>query len=197
MKLAGIIYLQAISQDRIGWRNLTIFRKLCGNKASEYVVLVTTKWEELDETDGARREEELKEIFWNDMIRHGSRITPFKDSQGSAQQIVEDVLRRNSDTSRSADVNLRIQEELVDLQRILPQTDAGRFVTLDLQTQLSQAKQDLAEIRELIDTDFADEGLSQDFMRTQQSVRTIMLQAKQMKIPLTQKVMDLIGVARG
>lgn len=189
MKLAGIIYLHEISQDRIESRNLTIFRKLCGDKASKHVVLATTKWRKVDESNGADREQELQRTFWNLMIRHGSPITRFEDSHTSAKQIVVAILK----TKRDAEVYLRIQKELVDLQRYLPQTDAGKFVSEDLRTQLSKSKRDLAELRSLLGAD-RNPALRQEYEEMQQSIRSIKLQIQQMKLPLAQRILDLLGL---
>ena len=187
MKLAGIIYLQEISQDRIESRNLTIFRKLCGDHAFKNVVLVTTKWKRVDEIIGAERENELKHAFWNVMVRHGSRMIRFDDSHTSAEQIVLTIL----DTKRDTEVYLRIQMELVDLQKYLPQTDAGRFVSVDLQMELSKSKRDLASLRGLLDVE-EDPALRKEYEATQQSIRDIQTQIQQMKLPLARRIQDLL-----
>ena len=189
MKLAGIIYLHEISQDRIESRNLTIFRKLCGDKASKHVVLATTKWRKVDESNGADREEELKSAFWNVMIRHGSPITRFEDNHTSAKQIVLATLN----TKRDPEVYLRIQKELVDLQKYLPQTDAGKFVSVDLQTQLSKSKRDLAELRGLLGVG-EDPALRTEYETLQQTIRSIQIQIQQMKVPFTRRILDLLGL---
>lgn len=189
MKVAGIIYLHEISQDRMESRNLKIFRKLCGDKASKHVVLATTKWRKVDESNGAEREQELKKSFWNIMVRHGSLILRFEDSHTSAGQIVDAILN----TKRDAEVYLQIQKELVDLQRRLPQTDAGKFVSEDLRTQLSKSKRDLAELRNLLGVD-EDPALRQEYEDMQQSMRGIKLQIQQMKLPFTQRILDLFGL---
>ena len=74
MKVAGIIYLHEITQTRMvgtAIRNLEMFKKLCGNDALVNVVLGTTKWGELRPEVGQKREKQLAELFWKDMIQRG------------------------------------------------------------------------------------------------------------------------------
>jgi hypothetical protein len=47
IRLAGIIYLHRITDDRVGssaLRNLNMFKQLCGEDVYEHVVLVTIMW---------------------------------------------------------------------------------------------------------------------------------------------------------
>ena len=75
-------------------------------------------------------------------MKQASRVTRFQDSQESAQEIIRDILK----SKRDIDVNrLRIQEELVDLQKYLPQTDAGKQLFSDLKASLGRFKSELAE----------------------------------------------------
>lgn len=111
----------------------------------------------------------------------------FNDSHTSAEQIVLTIL----DTKRDTEVYLRIQMELVDLQKYLPQTDAGRFVSVDLQMELSKSKRDLASLRGLLDVE-EDPALRKEYEATQQSIRDIQTQIQQMKLPLARRIQDLL-----
>ncbi|KAH7905041.1 P-loop containing nucleoside triphosphate hydrolase protein [Hygrophoropsis aurantiaca] len=92
MKLAGVIYLHGISQTRMlgtSLKNLSMFRKLCGNDALKNIILATTKWGDIEDEAGLSREEQLRSTFWKDMIGHGSRMGQFRDNYESAWKIVD------------------------------------------------------------------------------------------------------------
>lgn len=74
-KLAGIIYIHKIDDNRIGKSALTtleMFRQLCGDNYLPNVVLATTMWSEheADLPKQLLREEELKvsHLFWAPLI---------------------------------------------------------------------------------------------------------------------------------
>ena len=63
IKLSGIIYMHRISDFRVGGvsrRNLSMFRKLCGDETLRNVALVTNMWSEVTSERGAARERELR-----------------------------------------------------------------------------------------------------------------------------------------
>ncbi|KAF5321747.1 hypothetical protein D9619_000416 [Psilocybe cf. subviscida] len=90
-KLAGIIYLQDICEQRLMLtgatkRNFEIFDKLCGGDACKSIVLGTTQWTRVP-PDGrkmaAAREQELRENFRKDMIGRGSTMQRVDDRNTS------------------------------------------------------------------------------------------------------------------
>jgi GTPase SAR1 family protein len=77
--LNGIIYIHPITKPRIGGTassNIRMFKQLCGNDFYQNVVLATTFWDDIDLSEGARREKELCENdeFWGILKRRGSRV---------------------------------------------------------------------------------------------------------------------------
>ena len=197
MKLAGIVYLHEISQDRItgtARKNLTLFKKLCGDEAVKHVVLATTKWNRLgSETIGRQREIELRDIFWKNMLRHGSSVSRFDGTQGSAQKIVRDIL-----INRSTDVTLRIQEELVDLKKYLPQTDAGKTLYDDLQRLHDRLKGELTQLRNIDQADRdQDDTWQKEYDDVKERIQSIVTEIKTFKVPLAQKILGLVGLQRG
>jgi hypothetical protein len=77
--LSGIIYLHKISDNRMqgsAKRNLYMFKKLCGDSALKNVILGTTMWDKVSETEGIARERELTSTpdFWGWMMDQGSRV---------------------------------------------------------------------------------------------------------------------------
>lgn len=187
MKLAGIVYLQEVTQDRTESKNLEIFKRLCGRKALKYVVLATTKWKrvKLNQTDVASREAELKETFWKTMSRYGSPMVRFEDTGESAAQVIRTILNAKPHSG----INLRIQSELVDDHKYLPQTEAGKLVFRDLQEQFVKLKEEQAAARQRLGEN--DEQQYLEYEQRRQQMETITAQIRQMKIPLTQKFRDL------
>jgi len=45
-------------------------------------------WSDVREDTGARREEELKREFWNEMLANGCRTERFEDTHDSAWRII-------------------------------------------------------------------------------------------------------------
>ena len=196
MKLAGIIYLHDISQDRItevARKNLSVFKKLCGDRAVKHVVLATTKWSSLANETINQRETELRETFWTSMSSKGSPMTQFKGTMESAQEIVRDIL-----TNRSTDVSLRIQKELVDLKKYLPQTDAGKTLYYDLKRLLDQLKGELTELRNIDQADRGqDDTWQKDYDDVKERIQSIVAELETFKVPLIQKILGLVGLQSG
>ncbi|KAH7908667.1 P-loop containing nucleoside triphosphate hydrolase protein [Hygrophoropsis aurantiaca] len=125
-RVAGIIHLHEISQNRMYGstrKNFTIINKLCGTEACQNVMLVTTKWQDVSETLGRKHEEQLRSTFWKDMIGQGSRMARFQNDTHSAWEIIKDILPKSP-------VPLQIQRELVDEDKMTPETDAGASLKL-------------------------------------------------------------------
>ena len=195
MKLAGIVYLHEIYLDRVtgtALKNQNLFKKLCGDDALQYIVPVTTKWSRLASADsGPRRETELKDIFWKDMLPNGSSITRFEDTAESAKTVVCGILSK-----RSINVTLRIQEELVDLRKYLPQTDAGKTLYDDLQRLHDRFKGELTQLRDM-DRAEQDAKWRKEYADVMDRIETIRTEIKLFKVPLTQKILGLVGLQSG
>lgn len=125
MNLAGIVYLHDISQTRITGttlKNLEMFTKLCGKDALANVVFGTTKWSDIIQEVGQRREKQLGGTFCNNMIQHGSVMLRVGNDSSSARNILDRILQH-----RGVDFVL-IQDELVEEQLPIPETEAGRML---------------------------------------------------------------------
>ncbi|KAG0693792.1 P-loop containing nucleoside triphosphate hydrolase protein [Suillus ampliporus] len=95
MKLAGVLYLHDINQSRMfstSRRNLDMLRRLCGEDAEKNVILVTTKWNDVSPGVGERREQQLKDNFWKEMVKHGSQVTRFDGSHASTWDVINHIL---------------------------------------------------------------------------------------------------------
>ena len=143
MILGGVIYLLSIADKRMKGttrRNLDMFYQLCGDKALERVVLGTTNWGELEGNEiGPKREQQLAKSFWNkSKTSSESKLLRFYKTEESAVVFVDAILDRLNSAENNV---LRIQNELVELERRIPETDAGKELRYTLQ-QLLEMQQE-------------------------------------------------------
>jgi hypothetical protein len=130
IELTGIIYLHRISDPRLGGvalKDLTMFKKLCGEESFASVALVTTFWEDVTPRAGENREAELKttEEFFGAMLRRGSAMLRHENSEHSARSIISYLVNRGTTTV------LHIQRELGDGKQ-LDETAAGAALEKDM-----------------------------------------------------------------
>ena len=147
-QLSGLIYLHDISAARMTGSiltNLRMFRKLCGDDNLRNVILATTKWEITPQKDAILREEDLRsdQGFWGLMIKFGSMVRRFENTEASARSLVQELLRTGSDRFTP-----QIQREVVEEGKSLWQTDAGAFIDDAL---ARQAKLHVEEMRSLVE----------------------------------------------
>ena len=148
MTLGGVIYLQSIAEKRLkgtARRNLDMLHQLCGNNALARIVLGTTNWGETDKTAGEKREQQLAKIFWNTMIASGSKSLRFDETERSARTFLDailDQLEFNDYEEISNENVLRIQNELVVLDRKIPETAAGKELRYTLEQLLEMQKEE-------------------------------------------------------
>ncbi|KAL8755203.1 MAG: hypothetical protein Q9199_003811 [Rusavskia elegans] len=152
VKLSGIIYLHRITDVRFSGstaKNLSVFKKLCGDNFYPNIILATTMWENLGDsglssTVGDRREKELAETknWWGLMIERGSRTFRHSDDKGSALKSIDYLisLRRRA--------VLDIQTQLVDQHKSLQDTSAGIEVERELQQTKEKYAKELKELEE-------------------------------------------------
>jgi len=131
--LSGIVYVQQITDPRTGSTphgNLRVFAELTGPGSAKNVVLATTMWDTLGPVMvdiGNRREQRLKDEYWNVMIRRGATIHRFLNDSDSAWNIINNFLNINRTTG------LIFQEERVDQKKPFKDTSAAEALSLDLE----------------------------------------------------------------
>jgi hypothetical protein len=89
--LATILYLHRISDNRIAGsalKNIQMFSTLCGQGAMPKTILVTTMWSDVRKETAVRREQELQNDFWAEMLANGCRMERFEDSFESAWRTI-------------------------------------------------------------------------------------------------------------
>ena len=148
--LTGIVYLHRITSPRMQGsdvRNMSMFRKLCGDQNLSNVVLVTTHWRQMlaepnGKTVGEGRLHELREDFWDDMLRKGSTMMTHDGSDKSAEDILNYLIKRKQPAV------LAIQKQLVTEGLDLSDTAAGRELDAKLETQEKKFRKEITELRE-------------------------------------------------
>ncbi|ORY19538.1 P-loop containing nucleoside triphosphate hydrolase protein [Clohesyomyces aquaticus] len=155
VELKGIIYLHRITDIRFtrgAVKTLDIFKKICGDLALKNVLLVTSRWGEVDEDLGSKRERELRENFWAYMLHKGSTLTRFHGDKPGAAALMSQLLSKDT-------VVLDLQRDLVDEGRNLDQTSAGQYVDDGLEKKMREYERAIADLdqmkRELMEEDRA------------------------------------------
>ena len=152
IKLAGIIYLHRITDNRLGghaFRNLAMFQKLCGNECLKKVVLATSMWDKLKDAEAFVAAESAeaqlisKPTWWGDMIEEGSKVFRQDDGLRSALRIIDYIM-----SLRGEGVIPHIARELVDDHKTLEQTTAGQEVQRELLEARRQHAEELQATRE-------------------------------------------------
>jgi hypothetical protein len=150
MKLGGVIYLLSIADKRMKGttlRNLEMFSQLCGDKALARVILGTTNWGEVNEDVGKKREQQLDKTFWSTMTASGSKSMRLERTHASARVFLDAILNQlefgTDGEILSDNIVLRVQDELVELGRRIPETAAGQKLRYSLE-QLREMQKDEA-----------------------------------------------------
>ena len=138
MKLGGVIYLHDITQARMSSKNLGMFRKICGDKFLGNVVLGTTKWDQISPADGEQRQKQLQGECWKEMIEQGSEVYACKEVTESARAVVNIILRKIQ--ASGVYDSIQIQEELVNLDKYIPETAAGQELRFTVKQYLNTQK---------------------------------------------------------
>ncbi|EDR05789.1 uncharacterized protein LACBIDRAFT_294762 [Laccaria bicolor S238N-H82] len=176
-KCGGLIYLHDMTDARMRGttlQNLHVFRKLCGKENLESVVFGTTKSGKLTPEVFARREKQLSDGYWKEFKKQGAIVFKLLDSHESARELVQKVLDRLKEEQHV----LRIQEEIVDVARILPATKAGR-----------KLKYTLEEIMEHQRRALAGKPLTPEQIEEhERKIATVASQAEELKLSLGQRL---------
>ncbi|KAJ5971290.1 uncharacterized protein N7479_001208 [Penicillium vulpinum] len=143
MKLAGILYLHRISDNRVtgsALKNLNLLECMCGSDAASRVFFVTTMWhstrEEHDEE--VLRESRLVSTreYWGRFCRYGSQTKRWAGTQSSAFLMIKALISLSDDKGYEP---LLIQREIVDEGKSPKNTTAGQ----DLAAQYTAAENKL------------------------------------------------------
>lgn len=141
-KLAGVIYMHRILDNRIGGisaRNFRMFRNLCGDVSLRSVVIATTMWDEIPTLTGEDRERELatKDVFFKPALDKGARLVRHTGTLESAQAIIRSVISHHS-----VSITLQIQDEL-SRGLSISETLAGKELGRELFEQMERHRQEM------------------------------------------------------
>ena len=189
MKLGGVIYLHDISQTRMlgtTRKNFDVFLKLCGEEAEASIILGTTKWTNVLPEIGAQHEKQLVEKYWNEIISRGSRVFRFQNSEASAWEMVGAILDKFEER-----LALRIQNELVDHQRWIPETDAGKALRYTLEQLLAMQRKMAAELQAQRDQSEVEERLKDNHEEIRKTLRRI----KDLQVTLPRRILIFFGLS--
>lgn len=122
-RLNGIIYIHNITKSRMqgsAYKNMRLFRQLCGDGALGNVILATSFWDQVTPSVGAERERELKNSkdFWANMVAKGSEVVRIKPDRSVCLEGLERIAAKNK-------VDLLVQREMVVQKKKLKDTTIG------------------------------------------------------------------------
>ncbi|KAH7905078.1 hypothetical protein BJ138DRAFT_1106281 [Hygrophoropsis aurantiaca] len=106
--LAGIIYLHEITQSRNAKEtsgHLMTPVKLAYPNGAKNIILVTTRWKNVESGVAELREKQLHETFWREILQQGARTHRFTDTQESAWDAVN-LIRNISNASSLVNMEL-------------------------------------------------------------------------------------------
>lgn len=182
--------MHRISDNRMAGsplRNLRMFGELCGDKAIERVVLVTSMWDKTDKKKAEKRESELIRDYWAEMLHHNASHSRFDNTKSSAWKVLDFLI----DKQHLRQV-LLLQEELVDLKKRINETKAGLTLYEELIALLDKQKRDVEKLEEQAKKNpDAAKVIREEQARTQASIDTIFSQINSQKIPFGRKLVLL------
>jgi hypothetical protein len=121
--LVGIIYCHRITDRRFDGsakKSFQIFQNICGEAFLKNVILVTTMWNEVSSPEeGEKRECQLAENFWKDILSRKATMARYDGKQESGYKILERLLKTPPATPA-------FQQELAIDNLQLGETTAGR-----------------------------------------------------------------------
>ena len=100
--------------------SIRVLATMCGVSAMKGVVLATTMWDGTPHRQAVARENELRRIYWKDMLDAGSTIKRFRNTPESAWAIVASIEHNR--------FHLDIQVEMGDGQKTFSDSDAGKIL---------------------------------------------------------------------
>ncbi|KAF9527273.1 P-loop containing nucleoside triphosphate hydrolase protein [Crepidotus variabilis] len=184
IKLNGLLYFHKISDNRMGRSSIShidLFHRIVG-KNFQNIVLVSTMWDEVDSDEGEKRENQLREEYWKWLIKQGSKVARSLHSQASALLILKPVV-----DNANAMLALQIHEEIENFNGELAKTEAGKALSIELQTIFRRHRDALEKIRNELErpnlTDKVLRQLIEEYRVVSAELKTLNKQLQTMTIP--------------
>ena len=182
-KLGGVIYLHDISSARFTGtanRNLQMFRSMCGEDDLDNIVLGTTKWA-LEVPHSELRHTQLVAEYWKPLLDKGASAFRLGNTAESAWKLVDRIITPGVHKTIN-DTVLQIQREMVDKQKLIPETQAGKELRYTLEEVLDIHKKLLR-----MDTQ-GDEDSRARHQEAEEKVQLLVAQIQKLKIPLSRQL---------
>ncbi|KAF5326674.1 hypothetical protein D9619_004004 [Psilocybe cf. subviscida] len=188
-RLAGVVYLHRILDNRVGGisaRSFRLFRSLCGEPSLRSVIIATTMWDAIEEPIGSEREKELcaKDIFFKPALARGARMTRYHNTLESGREILRAILKQG----RDAPVALQIQEELHSGMQI-SETRAGQELGRELFEQMERHRVEMHGLLEEI------QRATQE--RDDESKHELNEERRRLELTMSKMQIDTAGIVAG
>ena len=168
------------------YRSLRMFGELCGDQALKKVVLVTTVWDKVVGPGiGEERERALSEGHWKEMIQRGASVARFHNTTASAWRIIDGILRQDQSEV------LLLQEELVDLNKRLNETKAGKLLYAHMQKYLIEQQETLRLLARHVHTEGNPKVIAQldsEMKVVRRNFDKALMEIKKLKIPIGRRI---------
>ncbi|KAF9447342.1 hypothetical protein P691DRAFT_776210 [Macrolepiota fuliginosa MF-IS2] len=194
IKLSGIAYLHCITAKRMRGstcKSLHVFGKICGDIAANQVLLVSTMWQSTKSEDGAKKEEQLKAEYWKPLIDAGARVDRLTlNNTSEAWRVIDNLIKQSGERKV-----LLLQEELVELEKRLKETQAGMALYATLQKSLNEQKKVLDFLRrqlEQSENPLLVKELREECDKIEQGLQNIYQEAEKLRIPIVRRVITFI-----
>ncbi|KAJ4480258.1 P-loop containing nucleoside triphosphate hydrolase protein [Lentinula aciculospora] len=143
-KLNGAIFFHRMSDPRFGGqsrRSLRIFRELCGAATYKNVVVLTTFWDKVNETEGETREEELmsNSNFFKDLVDGGARFMRHDQKNSGARQVLDHIFTLVPTT-------VQIQNEIRVEGKSLEETAAGSVHREEINRMIAMHQKEMQDL---------------------------------------------------
>ena len=143
-KLAGVIYVHRISDEKFGGlavKNFRMFRELCGEKTLKNVILMTNMWGRVSPRQEADREQQLKDKYFKAAVEKGAQMCRHTNTPESARTVVRKILKNQP-------LVLKIQHELIDEGKDIGQTGAGVELNREIREVVEKYQRDIRDLEE-------------------------------------------------
>ena len=172
-------------------KHLHAFEELCGKNAFQNVMLVMTRWDEVNEETGNLEEKRMQTQYWNKMIERKSKTGRFLGTRESALQLLRPLI--DAPTNRRS---LLLQHEMVDMRRKLTETSAGRYVFARAGRVVLRRQEMIQRIRDEMKRPKA-EGIFLQHEHTKLSERWLTQKLSMLKLMMTGTVKDNCAEGEG
>jgi chromosome condensin MukBEF ATPase and DNA-binding subunit MukB len=165
-------------------RNLQVFAGLCGQMAMPNVILATTMWEHVEEETGARREKQLNEAFWKEMIVQGCTTNRFEGTYDSAWGIIDSLAQKDK-------APVLLSREIVDARLRLNETKAGIVLESELWKLVLEQKEAVQRILEQAkeqDNELVVQELNQRKAEIEAKIQQTAEQLQHLTIPFSRRL---------